>query len=257
MAWSNSNTKFIAVIRRIVTLLNSPSSCGCWDLGIHTDTNCFIDYTLIKNIYSMWCWRCFVLPVTYIFTWLYPVHSFPMSRPALTLRICSLKGTIVQDSPLVLPHVAIGEGGCQLALECWHEQLTGQSRQAVKETVRQADWLSPRRHAGIHIAVRSKSQQILAKVVQFSFEARSVQSEKVLILILIRSNAWVGPSSMIDKCLKGFKFLCLLWIVLDILVHWQVAAQTSQNINVCKCEIDFPATISYFPTKVMGKLIRH
>lgn len=67
----------------------------------------------------------------------------------------------------------------------------------------------------------------------------------------------VGPSRMIDKCLKGFKFLCLLWIVLDILVHWQVAAQTSQNINVCKCEIDFPATISYFPTKVMGKLIRH
>lgn len=96
--------------------------------------------TLKKNLCTVWCWRCFVLPVIYIFTWLYPVHSFPMSRPALTLRICSLKGTIVLDSPLVLPHMALGGGSCQLALECWHEQLTGQSRQAVKETVRLIDY---------------------------------------------------------------------------------------------------------------------
>lgn len=57
---------------------------------------------------------------------------------------------------------------------------------------------------------------------------------------------------MIDKCVKGFKFLCLLWIVLESLVHWQVAAQTSQNINVCKCQIDFQVRISYLSLKGCG-----
>jgi len=39
---------------------------------------------------------------------------------------------------------------------------------------------------------------------------------------------------MIDKWLKTFKYLWLLWILQEIAIHLEVAAQTSQNINVCK-----------------------
>lgn len=52
---------------------------------------------------------------------------------------------------------------------------------------------------------------------------------------------------MIDKGFQRFKFLCLLWIVITAFypVHWQVAAQTSQNINVCKWQIDFHISRSW------------